>query len=396
MVAEIDRLRKANESLGGVFEVAPSASFPASARTCPGIAPGRPARAGDHVDPGGQGRVGRRGIGCRRAPGSEAHDEIFWSPSGAICARPTAPGGSRAGCRTASPGRRGALKPLPTLTKPLRSVDTETKEPAQALRERTDSTVVRRRAWWARRWSRSSSPALSREVRRRRDGRRARGPGGLPGADRMAAVARAAVAAKAARAGAQARLHRLHGRRQVDGRAAGRGRSLVAPRRRRALEARARRPDSDFLRPRGRGGVREREQALVLEQLDRPGGVVALGGAAVRSGGPRGVCAAHVVCLSTSTSTPPGGRSKDADGRWPATGRVRARTSRRLPLYESLATVVLADREVAGRRRAALPIFRGAVAWWPSAGALWAPGRPQRFLVGDETALDFTASGLAA
>ena len=37
---------------------------------------------------------------------------------------------------------RGALKPISTLTKPLRSVDTETKDPAQALRERTDSTVV--------------------------------------------------------------------------------------------------------------------------------------------------------------------------------------------------------------------------------------------------------------
>jgi len=35
-----------------------------------------------------------------------------------------------------------AMKPLPTLTKPLRSVDIETKEPAQALRERTDSCTV--------------------------------------------------------------------------------------------------------------------------------------------------------------------------------------------------------------------------------------------------------------
>ena len=34
------------------------------------------------------------------------------------------------------------MKPLPTLTKPLRSVDTATREPAQALRERTDSTTV--------------------------------------------------------------------------------------------------------------------------------------------------------------------------------------------------------------------------------------------------------------
>ena len=37
---------------------------------------------------------------------------------------------------------KGAIKPISTLTKPLRSVDTETKEPAQAMRERTDSTVV--------------------------------------------------------------------------------------------------------------------------------------------------------------------------------------------------------------------------------------------------------------
>ena len=37
---------------------------------------------------------------------------------------------------------RGAMKPLPTLTQPLRSVDIETHEPAQALRERTDSCTV--------------------------------------------------------------------------------------------------------------------------------------------------------------------------------------------------------------------------------------------------------------
>ena len=35
-----------------------------------------------------------------------------------------------------------AVKPISTLTKPLRSVDTETKEPSQAHKERTDSTVV--------------------------------------------------------------------------------------------------------------------------------------------------------------------------------------------------------------------------------------------------------------
>src|SRR5438270_918043 len=37
---------------------------------------------------------------------------------------------------------RGWMKPLPTLTKPLRSVDIATHEPAEALRERTDSATV--------------------------------------------------------------------------------------------------------------------------------------------------------------------------------------------------------------------------------------------------------------
>jgi chorismate synthase len=37
---------------------------------------------------------------------------------------------------------QAAMKPLPTLTKPLRSVDISTREPADALRERTDSATV--------------------------------------------------------------------------------------------------------------------------------------------------------------------------------------------------------------------------------------------------------------
>jgi len=37
---------------------------------------------------------------------------------------------------------RAAMKPLPTLTKPLRSVDIATHEPAPALRERTDSATI--------------------------------------------------------------------------------------------------------------------------------------------------------------------------------------------------------------------------------------------------------------
>jgi chorismate synthase len=52
-------------------------------------------------------------------------------------------GGLEGGMTTGEPlVVRGAMKPLPTLTKPLRSVDIDTHEPAEALRERTDSCTV--------------------------------------------------------------------------------------------------------------------------------------------------------------------------------------------------------------------------------------------------------------
>ena len=52
-------------------------------------------------------------------------------------------GGVEGGMSTGEPlVVRCAMKPLPTLTKPLRSVDIATREPAEALRERTDSCTV--------------------------------------------------------------------------------------------------------------------------------------------------------------------------------------------------------------------------------------------------------------
>jgi chorismate synthase len=75
--------------------------------------------------------------------GSEAHDEIFYSEDEGYHRETNRAGGIEGGMTTGSPvAVKGAMKPLPTLTKPLRSVDTETKEPAQALRERTDSCTV--------------------------------------------------------------------------------------------------------------------------------------------------------------------------------------------------------------------------------------------------------------
>src|SRR5207249_1134522 len=77
------------------------------------------------------------------SPGSESHDEIFFSDERGWHRGTNRAGGVEGGMSNGEPlVAVAALKPISTLTKPLRSVDTETKEPTQALRERTDSTVV--------------------------------------------------------------------------------------------------------------------------------------------------------------------------------------------------------------------------------------------------------------
>ncbi len=144
MVAEIDRLRKRNETLGGTFEVI---AF--------GVVPG----LGSHVS--WEDRLDARlaqavvsiqaikGVSLGEAweiagrPGSEAHDEIFWSEEQGWFRETNRAGGLEGGMSNGEPlVVRAAMKPLSTLTQPLRSVDTETKAPAEALRERTDSTTV--------------------------------------------------------------------------------------------------------------------------------------------------------------------------------------------------------------------------------------------------------------
>ena len=83
------------------------------------------------------------GFAIAGLPGSQAHDEIFYSAERGYYRETNRAGGLEGGMTNGLPLIvRGAMKPLPTLTKPLRSVDTETHEPAQALRERTDSCTV--------------------------------------------------------------------------------------------------------------------------------------------------------------------------------------------------------------------------------------------------------------
>ncbi len=144
MVQEINVLRKRNESLGGVFEV-----------RAYGLVPG----LGSHVSWESRldGLIGLAmlsiqavkgcGIGdgfdLAGRPGSSAHDEIFYDDARGYYRETNRSGGIEGGMTTGEPlVVRCAMKPLPTLTKPLRSVDIATREPAQALRERTDSCTV--------------------------------------------------------------------------------------------------------------------------------------------------------------------------------------------------------------------------------------------------------------
>ena len=144
MVNEINVLRKKNESIGGIFEL-----------RAYGLVPG----LGSHVSwtqrmdgliagallsiQAAKGVGLGDGFDLAGRPGSEAHDEIFYSEDRGYYRETNRSGGIEGGMTTGEPlVARVAMKPIPTLTKPLRSVNIATKEPAQALRERTDSCVV--------------------------------------------------------------------------------------------------------------------------------------------------------------------------------------------------------------------------------------------------------------
>jgi chorismate synthase len=144
MVREIDELRKANESLGGVFEVQAFGLVPGlgSHISWEERLDGRLAMAICSIQAVKGAAIGDA-FAIAGVQGSEAHDEIYYSSERGYYRETNHAGGLEGGMTTGEALIvRGAMKPLPTLTKPLRSVDTATHEPAQALRERTDSCTV--------------------------------------------------------------------------------------------------------------------------------------------------------------------------------------------------------------------------------------------------------------
>lgn len=144
MVAEIDRAKRAGDTVGGVVEV---------------VARGVPPGLGSYVqwDRRLDGRIAQalmsihavkavslgEGFAGGETPGSLFHDEILWS-EGAGIERPTnRAGGLEGGVTNGEEIRaRAVVKPIPTLLIALRSVDLATREPQKASVERSDTCVV--------------------------------------------------------------------------------------------------------------------------------------------------------------------------------------------------------------------------------------------------------------
>ena len=199
---------------------------------------------------------------------------------------------------------RGAMKPLPTLTKPLRSVDIETKEPAQALRERTDScTVPAAGVVGEAMVALELAARLPREVRRRPHATtRSRRCDAYERADRVEALE---PPSRRRTPCALVLVGFMGAGKSSAARALAAELGVRAARRRPRARARARRADRGVLRPRGRGRVpraRGGGRAASCSRADARR-VIALGGGAVGvRARARGAARAHAS--STSRSTP--------------------------------------------------------------------------------------------
>ena len=143
MVAHVDEVRKAGDTLGGVVEV---------------LAYGLPPGLGSHVhwDRRLDSRLAGALMGIQaikgvevgdgfttaRRRGSAAHDEIDNTPEG-VRRRTNRAGGVEGGMTTGEVLRvRAAMKPISTVPRRLDTIDVRTGEPAKAINQRSDVTAV--------------------------------------------------------------------------------------------------------------------------------------------------------------------------------------------------------------------------------------------------------------
>lgn len=144
MMDLIDHMKAEGDTIGGIVEC---------------IVEGLPVGLGSHVqwDRKLDGRIAQAvvsinafkgvevGIGFEagRIPGSRVHDPIMHSPEKGFHRASNRAGGFEGGMTTGEPiVVRGVMKPIPTLYKPLASVDIDTKEPFTAQVERSDACAV--------------------------------------------------------------------------------------------------------------------------------------------------------------------------------------------------------------------------------------------------------------
>jgi chorismate synthase len=144
MIEEIERATTDGDSLGGVFEVAAFGLIPGLGST---------SQADRRMDarltgaiasiPGIKGVEVGHGFGLASLRGSEAHDEIFFHSERGVVRGSNRAGGLEAGMTNGEPlVLRAAMKPIPTLSSPLATIDVETREPTVAFKERADACAV--------------------------------------------------------------------------------------------------------------------------------------------------------------------------------------------------------------------------------------------------------------
>jgi chorismate synthase len=143
MIAAIEDAKEQRDTLGGVFEI---------------LAFGVPPGIGSHVHydrkldallagaimsiPAIKGVEIGDGFEVAGLPGSKSHDEILLE-DGSLTRATNRAGGTEGGMSNGETIRvRGAMKPISTLMRPLRTVDMTTGEAAEAVRERSDVCAV--------------------------------------------------------------------------------------------------------------------------------------------------------------------------------------------------------------------------------------------------------------
>ncbi len=144
MRASIDAAASAGESLGGVFVVRVTGLVP-------GV--GGYAEASQRLDarlggallsiPAIKGVEFGDGFASAARVGSQVHDPIIYVPGAGITRESNHAGGFEGGMTNGQTlVARVAMKPIPTLMKPLASVDIDTLQPIDASRERSDVCAV--------------------------------------------------------------------------------------------------------------------------------------------------------------------------------------------------------------------------------------------------------------